>query len=320
MRSLSRWVRLLSVPALAVLAMLIPASPASAATLSGGWAPFNRCPVSAPQMLAATGQAPDGNGSVPACLAADSPNGSIKIGNTTATTGDSNLQLGLVENASTGSFSLFTPPGGALVGAPAMVPGGLLALMCPASTPPASAICGAVQHNPRVNAVEATAESAGTPSDFNFLAGISTGQPIITLPIKLHLQNPMLGPSCYIGSDANPIVLHPENTDLSNAQFNTANFDTNGTPDPNGALQSVDVTGATQGDTSFSVPAATGCGPGGMFTAFINAKGGLPSPSGNNSVVLNDASTSLIAFADFTTGYPNGGRVFANAWDSAVLR
>lgn len=69
-----------------------------------------------------------------------------------------------------------------------------------------------------MNSVEATAESADTPPDFNFLAGITAGQPIITLPIKLHLQNPMLGPSCYIGSDANPIVVHPENTDLSKAQ------------------------------------------------------------------------------------------------------
>jgi hypothetical protein len=300
--------------------MVIPANAASATTLRGGWAPFNRCPVSAPQMLAATGQAPDGSGSVPACLAADSPNGSIKIGNTTATTGDSNLQLGLIENASTGLFSVVSPPDGALVGAPAMVPGGLLALMCPASTPPASAICGAVQHNPAVNVVEATAESAGAPSDFNFLAGISIGQPIITLPIKLHLQNPMLGPSCYIGSNADPIVLHPENTDLSNAQLNTVGLDTNGTVDPNGPLLSLDLTGATQGDNSFTVPGATGCGPGGKFSALINAKGGLPSPSGNNSLVLDHAATSVIAFADFTTGYPNAGRVFANAWNSAVLR
>jgi hypothetical protein len=192
--------------------------------------------------------------------------------------------------------------------------------MCPASTPPASAICGAVQHNPGLNSVQATAESAGTPSDFNFLAGISTGQPIITLPIKLHLQNPLLGPSCYIGSDANPIVLHPENTDLSNAQLNTVGLDTNGTPDPNGPLLSLDVTGATQGDNSFTVPGATGCGPGGTFSPLINAKGGLPSPSGSNSLVLDHAATSIIAFNDFTTGYPNQGRVFSNAWNSAVLR
>ena len=35
------------------------------------------------------------------------------------------------------------------------------------------------------------------------------------------------------------------------------------------------------------MPGATGCGPGGIVDAAINATLGLPSPSGNNHLVLN---------------------------------
>src|SRR4051794_8194589 len=96
-------VRIAVAGALTTLAALVPAGSASAATLSGDWAPFNRCPVDDPQMLAA-----DGSQTVPLCLTSDSPNGSIKLGNTTATTGDSNLQFGLLSDSS-GAFSFVSP-------------------------------------------------------------------------------------------------------------------------------------------------------------------------------------------------------------------
>src|SRR4029453_18714803 len=90
--------------------------------------------------------------------------------------------------------------------------------------------------------VIATVESAGPPSNFNFIAGIQEGVPILTLPIKIHLvsQDPNvdLGPSCFIGSDADPIVLHPANTDLSNAEANFLGFDPDGTLNDNGPLAS----------------------------------------------------------------------------------
>src|SRR5262249_10881840 len=134
--------------------------------------------------------------------------------------------------------------------------------------------------------VLATVVSAGTPTDFDLLAGISVGAPILTLPVKIHLvsQTPGvdLGPSCFIGSEADPILLHPANTDVSNAMLEFVNFDADGTLNPNGAFASLIVSGTTQGDSTFSVPAATGCGPNGdgSFNAVINAVVGLPSPSG----------------------------------------
>jgi hypothetical protein len=85
-----------------------------------------------------------------------------------------------------------------------------------------------------------------------------------------------------------PIVLHPANTDVSNAMLDIQQFDTDGTPDPNGILASLVVSGTTQGDDTFAVPGASGCGPNGDGTldTVVNAVVGLPSPSGANHRAL----------------------------------
>jgi hypothetical protein len=287
-------------------------------TLNGDWAPFNRCPVDNPAMHSASYRTDIAQSHIATCLASDSPSGSIKLGNVTVPTGDTNLQAGLVEDTPFGqatlNFSVFPPVGGAVLSAPIHTPGGLLALMCPSSSPPASSICRQVHQNPSLNDVTATAESAGTPSNFNLFGGLGTGVPIITLPIKIHLENPFLTGNCYIGSDSNPIVLNPENTVAPT--FGAEAFDGNGTPDPNGVMSAFVLTGANQGDSSFAVPAATGCGPGGVADATINSRVGLPSPSGKNNLVLNNASSDL---ALLSSPNPNDGQQLATNWHSAVL-
>jgi hypothetical protein len=198
-----------------------------------------------------------------------------------------------VADLNAGVFTFIAPPAGSLIADPATVTAGGVT-------------------------VTATVESAGTPTDFDLLAGISVGMPILTLPIKIHLvsQTPGvdLGPSCFIGSDMNPIVLHPANTDVSNAMLDFQMFDADGTLNPNGAFAALIVSGTTQGDSTFSVPAVSGCGPNGdgSLDSVVNTVVGLPSPSGNNNLVLEDASSAL--------ALPNNGQngqEFADAWHSA---
>ena len=130
-------------------------------------------------------------------------------------------------------------------------------------------------------------------------------------------QNIDLGPSCFIGSDANPIVLHPANTDVSNAMLDFVMFDPDGTPNPNGPLSALVVSNTTQGDSTFAVPGVTGCGPNGdgSLDAVVNAVVGLPSPAGANNLVLEDAGSALALPA---TGM--SGAEFAAAWHSAFDR
>jgi hypothetical protein len=299
--------------ALCAVAVFIPASGASAAatpTLAGDWAPFNRCPVTNPTMLAATGTT-----SIAFCVTSDSPSGSIKIGNVTATTGDTNLQIGLIES-STGSFSVVAPSAGAVVEAPVQIPGGLLGLMCPSNIPAVTAVCDEITDS-QLNAVTAVVQSAGTPSNFSLAAGLSSGVPIVTVPVKIQLENPLLGSDCYIGSNSDPILLQPENTTTPTVQ--SEQFDGNGTPDAtNGVMGAIFSTGGTQEDDTAAVPGASGCGLLGVLDPAVDLKDGLPSASGNNSVVLNDASAYLAGLENPASSAPNDGQDLASYWQSAV--
>jgi hypothetical protein len=287
--------------------VLVCASTASAVTLAGDWAPFTRCPVNDPTMLATNN---------PACLASDSPAGSIKLGNTTATTGDSNLQLGLPSvHGVAFDPTIATPRGGALDAASVNVPGGLLGLMCPSNVPLVTLLCNQATNN-LLNKLTAVLKPAGNPSNFNLFAGLSPGKPIVTLPVKIQLQNPLLGSNCYLGSNSRPILLRPQT--LVPGAVSAQSFDANGTPDSNGVLDVIRISGATQGDSSFAVPGASGCGgsilaP--LLDAAIDAKDGLPSPSGSNSLTLRNATASIAEPAKFGS---MTGRTFASDWESAV--
>jgi hypothetical protein len=251
----------------------------------GAWASFSRCPVDDPAMLAA-----DGTTTFEFCLGSNSTHGTITIGKLTTTTGNTNLQAGLV-GSDTSQLTVIPPGGGSLVADPVQL-----------STP--------------VGPVTAVTESAGTPSNFNLFGGISLNQPIITIPIKLHLENnSLLGPNCFIGSDQDPILLNPQNTDLSNAKTvgGFFSFDAaTGVPDVAGPDGSLLITAAVQSDDTFAVPGATGCGANDAFDAAVDAVAGVPSPSGSNHLVLDDASSAL-AFPQNS----ENGQAFAGDWHSA---
>ncbi|MFE4856955.1 hypothetical protein [Streptomyces sp. NPDC056670] len=302
--------------ALTALATVGPASadaasaPGAAATqLGGDWAPFSRCPVDDPAMLAA-----DGRTDIVQCIASHSASGTMKLGSTQVITGASDLQVGVVQH-SDGTNSLVAPAGGALIADSADIPGGLLGLMCPSNIPVIGDICRQIT-NGTLNRVTATVESAGTPTDFNLTAGATSGQPIISIPIRIHLQNPFLGGSCYIGSTAHPIVLRPQN--VTAPTLGIQRFDGNGTPNTAGDMNRLSLVNASQTDTTFAVPGASGCGLAGLLDWAVNLKTGLPAAAGKNSVVLNSASTYLAGLHAPGTVVPDNGKLLSQYWHSAV--
>ncbi len=282
-------------------------------TLNGDWAALNRCPVDNPTMLAANTET-----TLALCVGVSSPSGSFTIGGLTLPTKASNLQLGAVLNQTDGSATAISPSGGALVNESIEVPNGLVALICPSHGRIAWRVCRP-QHDGRYNEHDGeltnltiSMEPAGEPTNFNLFAGLSLNQPIISLPVKIHLENRLLGRRCYLGSDAEPIVLQPENTTEPTVAFDA--FDANGTPDPNGTMTLIALLG-TQTSSSFAVPAATGCGFMGMFDETIDGHMGLPSPAGHNSLVLNEAKTDLALVSNPGS---TDGQELATAWHSAV--
>lgn len=295
--------------AFVVLIMLATAGPAAAVTLNGDWAPFNRCPVDDSTMLAA-----DGSANIAWCTVSDSPSGSMTLGNTTVATGDSNVQFGLIENTASGIFSADSPSGSGILGAPVQIPGGLLGLMCPSNIPVVSQVCNQIT-NSSLNQVTATVQPAGTPSNFSLAAVATTGQAILTLPVKVQLGNPLLGPNCYIGSDSDPIVLHPKN--LVSPSGSHVHFNADGTPNnTSGVMYGLSITG-TLTDTSFAVPGANGCGLLGILDGALDLKTGLPAPTGN-SLVLNNNVMRLAGLTAPASAVPNDGRDLSNYWHSAA--
>ncbi len=111
----------------------------------------------------------------------------------------------------------------------------------------------------------------------------------LTLPVKVKLSNPLLGESCYIGSNSEPISL-PLTTGTTSP------------PAPNkpisgkvGKIEFKDnfaltvVKENTLVNNSFAAPEAQGCG--GVFSFLIDplvdAKLGLPSAAGHNTAILS---------------------------------
>lgn len=127
----------------------------------------------------------------------------------------------------------------------------------------------------------AVTELAGEPSNFSFSS--------VTLPIKVHLVNPVLGNNCYLGSNANPIVLN-------------LTTGTTEPPSPNEPISGEEPTLSEENeiaylkngvfvDNSFAVPGASGCTlallgflPVSLNSA-VNLQAGLPSPAGTNEAV-----------------------------------
>jgi hypothetical protein len=277
-------------------------------TLAGAWAPLNRCPVDASAMRAA-----DGVTVVAACVSSTSATGSITLGSTALTTGANDLQLGLLNQG--GVYSVVAPSSGAVIGAPVQIPGGLLGLMCPSDIPLISDICDRIVDS-TLNRVTATIEAAGAPTDFSLAAGLGVGQPIVTLPVKIRLSNPFLDPNCYIGSNSNPILLKPAN--LTRPTGRVVRFTSDGTPSATGEMGYVSLTGASQGDSTFAVPGANGCGLFGLLSGAVNLKQGLPSPAGENSLVLDNATTNVGGFQTPRNFAPTQGQQLADRWHAAV--
>jgi hypothetical protein len=113
-------------------------------------------------------------------------------------------------------------------------------------------------------------------------------EPTLSVPVKLHLENPFLGSACYVGSDASPIMLHlavttplgPFEEEASRPEVITA-------------------TGGVLGDSSYAVPGASGCafnwGPiHQSINSVVNSAYGLPAAAGKSSTSLDYSLSGVL--------------------------
>lgn len=217
---------------------------------------FSECPRSDP--------------AIASCLDVQSVSGSLTIKGFAVPLGTSfSLKGGLAFDRSRAGGYRFIPPVGktGVFAKPVQVPGGLLGINFP--------IPG--------NAVTATAKLAGDPSQI----AVNLSTFAVSLPLKLELTNPIIGPGCKIGSNSSPVNL--------NLIVGTTNPPSPNTP-ISGRIGRVVATpthfavyGNTNVDNSFSVPGASGCGIGlGLINSIVNLKLGLPSAGGNNEIIVTN--------------------------------
>lgn len=271
--------RLFLAGALAAL-MLVPTSQATAASHSptGEWAQFAECPLSRPSM--------------DFCVYSLSSGGFFEVGaKTVPLVNPVTLQGGLEEVEGGGLPQFYGAENGeTLSKTPQPVPGGLLGIVAPKWWPQFIQDWFNGLINEGFTGVTATVEVAGPATNIkiNSLALLLEEGTALSLPVKIKLDNAILGSNCYIGSNSSPVVIDftsgttsppPPNEPIS-GDAGELTFEGGGTI--------LTLSGGALVNNSFAAPAAKGCG--GIFSFFIdplvNSILGTPSPAGTNTAVL----------------------------------
>jgi hypothetical protein len=266
--------------AIGVIALLAWASPALAIEHhpTGEFAPFADCPLS-------TSPLED-------CVLAETGSGEFTIGKRTVPiTNTIILQGGFVENTKTGKLEFIgAEDGNTLSKTLQPVPGGLLGVVAPEFLPKwlREIVNGLVSEG--LAEVTALTELAAPASHI----GLSTEDLLfetgtaISLPIKIKLNNTFLGGSCYIGSNAAPVVIDFTTGTTAPSEPNKPIKGSAGTFAHNTEYSLITLTGARLVNNSFAAPKAEGCG--GLLAFLIdpavNAELGLPAGAGNNTAIL----------------------------------
>jgi hypothetical protein len=208
------------------------------------------------------------------CLVARTMSGEFTVGSKTVPiTKTITLEGGLKE----GSTQLIPPTTGSILSkTPLPLPGGLVGI------PGGEGLGG------ELTEVTATTELAGEVQVNE--ANLSSGSaPAVELPIKVKLDNPVLGKECFIGSDSNPIVLHLTTGTTSPPPPNKPISGNPGHLEINKDLTIFTILGNSLVDNAFAAPGVAGCGEGlsSLIDPIVDLDSGLPAAAGHNTAILN---------------------------------
>lgn len=131
----------------------------------------------------------------------------------------------------------------------------------------------------------------------------------LTLPVRVHLNNSLLGSGCYIGSEASPIQLHLTTGTSGTLKGKRGNLETlkETIPGEEEPVRALRVYNNTLVDNTFAVPVAEGCGElfgvKGVLDSIVDGKVGLPSKAANNKAVLEGELNSSSAEEVIRSGF-----------------
>jgi hypothetical protein len=273
---------------MAVIGALVFASAALGASHNpkGEYAQFKECPLN--------------KATVNDCIFSVSSGGGFKVGAKTVPLKNPVTLQGGYEGAGSEIKFYGAENGDTLSKTPQPVPGGLLGITAPTWWPKFIQDWFNEQISKGFTGVNATVELGGPTKGFLPAVKLSTENLIfeegvaLGLPTKIHLENAILGSTCYIGSDSKPVQID-FTTGTSGSLKGSA-----GTVSFNPSFTIVTITGGKLVNGTFAAPAASGCG--GIFSFFVdplvNSILGLPAASGKNTATLEgklqDASAEAV--------------------------
>ncbi len=258
---------------LLVLAVAVPAMAAP----KGDFAVFAQCPLKNP--------------AVNLCVYVKSSGGLFTIGTKTVPVPADKpitLQGGSILNEETGAETFVAAANGeTLSKTPLTVPGGLLGIKAPTWWPKSIQEWFNKQINEGLTGVTATTELVGNPgisrTNLLFQEGVA-----LSLPTRIHLNNAILGSSCYLGSKAHPVTLNLTTGTTSPPLPNLPITGAVGELEFKDEFQLVIIKGNKVVDNAYSTPGTEGCG--GIFAFLINPLVeevfGVPSAAGHNTAIL----------------------------------
>jgi len=283
-RAGTRSLSLLAVASLVAAFGALSVASTALATPKGEFAVFADCPLNV------TG--------LNACIYAKTESGGFTVGNKTVPIEKTIvLQGGLKERTETELEFVAAKDGNTLTKVPQNVPGGLSGLVNCTAIKGSGLLevlergtCKSIFEN-GLTGVTATTELAAPASQIQINLGaiFSESGTALQLPVKVHLENPLLGSSCYVGSNSAPISLPLTTGTTAPPLPNKPIKGSAGTLEFVGEGEILKLTKNSLVNNSFAAPKTNGCG--GIFEfligPIINASLGVPAAAGHNTAILN---------------------------------
>jgi hypothetical protein len=170
-------------------------------------------------------------------------------------------------------------------------------------------------HRDDVSAIVEPAASLSHPVIENLAAIFEEEGTALVFPVRLHLENPMLGEACYIGSETSPIVLNLTNGTTNPPPPATPIKGNPGelTGETQEGIEMLTTRNSTLLDNTFTVPTAEGCARNAHLASIIDKlidqTLGLESPPGHNTAILTGthrlaATEAVLASEQFPDDNP----------------
>jgi hypothetical protein len=243
------------------------------------------------------------NAEVARCVYALTEGGEVKLGNKTVPIEKPVLlQGGISEPNETTKFSKFFEPTNKITLSKAAqnVPGGLAGIVPEASSPPLVKALIKFFFENKITGLTSTLELAKPASEIEMSEyNLARREGVaLKLPVKVHLENPFLGKSCYVGSSSSPIWWELTTYKTSPPAPNTSIEGASGTIEFIEEGLILRLNGNKLVDNAWSAPGASGCGGilGFLVNPIINSQLGSTT-AGHNTAILKNTIDITTPFA-----------------------